>query len=290
MTNMKFPSKTLLAALATTLFSLAVPFSDFGATANVTVNNSPIGFVPATTSIHSGDQVIWTWPSGSNFHNVTSTSIPQVWPASATLSGPATFTNTFTTAGTFPYECTIHLFTGSIIVAAAILPPGVSITNPAPGAVFSVPADVTIQAIATDPNSGGSVTNVQFLAGSTILTNEAVAPFVAIASNLAAGSNTLFAIATDNLGANATNSVTISVVTPVPLLLGTARQLSATAFQFSYSANAGLSYIVQRTTNLASPDWITISTNTAAGNPEVFMDIQATNSPGFYRVGRLPNP
>jgi plastocyanin len=285
---MKFSSKKILIGAAAALVYLAVPFYGFGATANVSVIN--FAFVPATTNISLGDRVIWTWPSGSNFHNVTSTSAPQAWPASATLSGPATFTNTFTSAGTFPYECTVHFFTGSITVAAANVPPSVSITNPAPGTVFSEPANVTIQATATDPNSGGSVTNVQFLVGSDVLTNVTAAPFSATTNNLAAGSYTFFAVATDNVGLTATNAVTISVVTPVPLALGAATHLSPTSFQFDYSANVGLTYVVQQSTDLSSPDWTAISTNTAASNPVTFVDQNAIANPGFYRVVRLPNP
>jgi hypothetical protein len=37
-------------------------------------------------------------------------------------------------------------------------------------------------------------------------------------------------------------------------------------------------------------NWVTLVTNTAASNPVVFVDNHATNSSGFYRVGRLPNP
>ena len=63
-----------------------------------------------------------------------------------------------------------------------------------------------------------------------------------------------------------------------------------TNFQFSYSTDVGLSYIVQRSTNLAPANWITLVTNVAASNPATFVDNHATNGPGFYRVGRLPNP
>jgi hypothetical protein len=52
----------------------------------------------------------------------------------------------------------------------------------------------------------------------------------------------------------------------------------------------GLSYIVQLSTNLALTNWITLVTNVAASNPVVFVDNHTTNTPGFYRVGRLPNP
>lgn len=278
-----------MTAVATAL-SLVAPLSGFGATANVTVNNSPTGFVPATVNINAGDRVIWTWPSGSNFHNVTSTSVPQAWTASATLNGPASFTNTFNTAGSFPYECTIHLFTGTINVAAVALPPSVSITNPVSNAVFSEPANITIQATASDPNSNGAVTNVQFLVGANVLTNDTTAPFAVTATGLAAGGYTFSAVASDKAGLTATNSVSISVVTPIPLTLSNSMPLSPTGFQFNYSANVGLHYIIQESTDLTSSSWTSIATNTATSNPMTFTDTQATNNPAFYRVGRLPNP
>jgi hypothetical protein len=134
------------------------------------------------------------------------------------------------------------------------------------------------------------VTNVQFLADSTVLTNETVAPFSVTTNNLTAGSYTFSAVATDNAGLTATNAVTINVVTPVPLALDTPTQLSSTSFQFNYSANVGLSYVIQQSTNLASTNWIAIFTNTATSNPVTFVDSNAIANPGFYRVIRLPNP
>jgi hypothetical protein len=171
---------------------------------------------------------------------------------------------------------------------AANNPPAVTVTNPASGAVFASPANVTIQATATD--SDGTVTNVQFLVGATFLANITTAPFSATASNLAAGSYTLSAIATDNNGATATNAMTISVVTPVPVIFSGVQPSAGANFQFNYSANVGLRYIVQRSASLAPANWITLTTNTAGGNPVVFVDNHATNNTGFYRVGRLPNP
>ncbi len=283
---MKFSSIFLAANVAGLVYIYPL-LSCFGATFNVTVNNVPTGFSPPTANINVGDKVVWTWPSGSFFHNVTSTDTPQAWPASATLNGPATFSVTFTKAGNFPYECTVHLFKGSIDVASASVSPDVFITSPAAGAVFSEPANVTIQVTAT--NSANSVTNVQFLVGSSVLTNETVPPFSAVTDSLAAGDYTLSAIASDNTGLTATNSVAISVVTPVAIVLS-ALQTSSTSFQFDYTATPGLQYVVQYTTNLAMPNWAPIITNTATGNPETFMDTNATNNPAFYRVGQMPNP
>ena len=59
-------------------------------------------------------------------------------------------------------------------------------------------------------------------------------------------------------------------------------------FQFRYTANPGLSYLVQRSANLQ--DWTPISTNTAPGNPTSFSDNAAMGNVNFYRVQLLPNP
>jgi chitinase len=177
--------------------------------------------------------------------------------------------------------------TGAVVVASANLPPTVAITNPAPGTVFAAPANVTIQASAADD---GTVTNVQFLVGSTVFANDTSAPFSAVTNNLAAGSYSLSAIASDNNGATATNQIAISVVDPVPLRLSAPQPLPPSKFRFTYTANAGLSYMVQSSSNLLSPDWTTLATNTAAGGSIDFTDLNATIDGEFYRVGRLPNP
>jgi plastocyanin len=69
-------------------------------------------FKPQTDTVAAGTTVTWTNSDGVA-HTVTSN-------ASAFNSGniaPAgTFSFTFTTAGTFPYTCTIHGMTGTIVV------------------------------------------------------------------------------------------------------------------------------------------------------------------------------
>jgi len=372
-----FSSKSFFAAIAMAgLSCLGGAFSSSAATANVLVGSGGFVFTPATTNIAAGDQVIWTW--AGSFHSTTSDT-NGLWD-SGIANLPHSFTNQFLSAGTFPYHCINHVafgMTGSIIVAGANVPPSVAITNPVSGTVFIAPANVTVQASASDSDgtvtnvqfligatilsnqttapfsagtnnlaagsytlsaiasdnlgtkttnsvniivdtppsvtitnpaadvvlsapanvtvqasaadTDGSVTNVQFLIGTTVLTNQTTAPFSAVTNNLPAGSYTFSAIASDDNGVKATNAVTVSVVTPLPLVIS-APQFSSASFQFSYAANVGLSYIVQRSTNLVSPNWIPIFTNTAAGSPVVFVDNLATNNPAFYRIGLLPNP
>jgi plastocyanin len=270
------------------LLWLGSSFSSTAAVTTVSVQNDV--FIPSSSSIHAGDSVIWEW-DGSD-HNVTSTSHPEAWTATATLTSTTfRFTNTFNTAGSFPYECTIHVaegMVGTIDVAAAAPPPSpptISITAPVAGTLLPAPANVTISA--TTAATNGTVTNVQFLVGSTVLSNATKTPFVATASNLSAGSYTLSAIATDNNGLTATNSVSIQVFTPISVG-GDGTTFSASAFQFSYAADIGFKYVVQRSADLST--WISLSTNVATSNPANFIDNQATNNSSFYRVGLLPNP
>ena len=277
--------KVMLMSAALAVFGCSL--SGSAATANVLVGSGGLVFTPATTNIAVNDRVIWTW-AGNNHSTTSDTN--GLWD-SLVNNSPHSFTNTFTSAGTFPYHCTIHVnfgMKGTIIVTSPNVPPSVTITNPVSGTVFAAPANVTIQASASDTD--GTVTNVQFLVGSTVLSNDDADPFSAVTNNLAAGSYTLFAIASDNGGATGTNQINISVVTPVSVLLSAPQKLAPANYKFSYTANVGLSYIVQRSTNLLSTNWTTLVTNTAGSGSINFTDLNATVNPGFYRVGRLPNP
>ncbi len=243
-----------------------------------------------TNNLNAGDAIIWVW-GGANHSTTSDTN--GIWDSGVT-NAPHSFTNSFLTPGVFSFHCTIHggspfFMRGKVFVApGANVPPTVTITNPVAGAVLSAPANVTIGASATD--SDGTVASVQFLTGTTVLTNCLTAPFFGVANNLGAGSYTLTAIATDNLGATGTNSVTISVVTPVAVALSQPQIFARTNFQFNYPANVGLSYVVSRATNLAAPNWIPLLTNMATTPAVTFVETNAVLNPAFYRVGLQPNP
>jgi plastocyanin len=345
--------------------------------ATVTVAVGDNFFNPTTSTINVNDTVQWNWSAAdANMHS--STSDTSIWD-SGTFGANHTFSRQFTSAGSFPYHCTVHSavqkatitvqaaannpptvtvtnpISGTVIAAPAAFTfganasdsdgsvtnvqlrqsgailtnraakpytfaisnlasgsytftaiasdnlgakatnsvsitvndlPLVAITNPATGAVLSAPATLTIRASASD--SDGSVTNVQFLQGTTLLTNRASAPYTVTVSNLVTSNYTFSAIAADNRNGKATNSISVSVVTPVDILLSAPQRPSAGSFQFNYSANTGLRYVIERSSNLAV--WTSIDTNVAASSLESWLDTNAIASPGFYRVGRLPNP
>jgi plastocyanin len=259
-------------------------------TTNVDVSSTlnALAFFPPTVTINVNDQVTWNW-KGTLSHSTTDTG---VWDSQPLATAPHSFSFSFTATGTFPYHCAnpFHtaVMTGSVIVqAGANTPPTVAITNPPNGAVLSAPATITLAASASDSN-GGSVTNVQFFQGNASLANVKSSPYSVTVNNLGAGDYTFSAVATDNGGLTDTNAITVHVVTPVPVVLSALQRPSPTSFQFSYSANVGLRYVVQRSGDLTN--FTPINTNTAASNPVTFLDNGAAGAANFYRVGRLPNP
>ena len=282
---------------AALLFCVAIMQKSSAATTTVEVGLGGDVFSPPTVSISVNDSIIWDWQgifhsttSGTNGVHGDDNGVPcGLWDSTIITSTPHFFTNTFTSAGVFSYYCSEHYFlnmTGLVLVASSTLPPSLAITNPLDGAVFAAPANVSIQAGVT--NGSGTVTNVQFLVNDTLLASENSGPFSAVTNNLTSGAYTLSAIAQDDNGLSTTNSIAISVVTPTTVLLMNSSRPSGTDFQFSYSADIGLNYVVQRSTDLMT--WIPLITNRAASNPIVFDDSNATNNIDFYRVGRLPNP
>jgi hypothetical protein len=186
----------------------------------------------------------------------------------------------FTSAGHFPYECSFHYFQGSVNVATTgNIPPSVTITNPADGSVFSAPADVTLSATTSD--GSGNVTNVQFFQGTTSLTNLAGGPFTIVVSGLAAGTYAFSAVATDTLGDTNSSAISISVVTPVAISLSNLQRLPGGQFQFDYTADVGLSYVVERSTSL--PGFTPLSTKAFTES-----DVCRIHDINALAIGRVP--
>jgi plastocyanin len=269
-------------------WALTCPLPGQAVTTNVNVVS--FAFNPPAVTINANDTVKWTFTTEP--HSSTSTSaLAPVRDTGTTNPVGYTFSVTFPTAGSYPYICTIHaaLFNmrGSVTVqAAANVPPTVTVTNPPNGAVLSAPATITLAASASD--SDGSVTNVQFLQGAASLANDTSSPYSVVVNNLGAGDYTFSAVAADNGGLRATNAIVVHVVTPVAIVLSAPQRVSASAFQFSYSASPGLKYAVFRSGSL--PGLTPISTNTATSSTVSFLDNSATGAMNFYSVHLVPNP
>ncbi|MCR6639100.1 MAG: Ig-like domain-containing protein [Sporocytophaga sp.] len=88
--------------------------------------------------------------------------------------------------------------------------PSVSITAPANNTTYVAVASFTITANAADPD--GNITKVEFYNGSTLLGSDATAPYSYEWKNVAAGTYTITAKATDNNGASSQSTPVIVVV------------------------------------------------------------------------------
>src|SRR5688500_16104563 len=86
--------------------------------------------------------------------------------------------------------------------------PTAQITSPASGATFSAPANISISATAGD--SDGTVAQVDFFQGTTLLGSDTTPPYNFNWANVPAGTYSLRAVATDNLGATG-NSPAVSI-------------------------------------------------------------------------------
>ena len=98
------------------------------------------------------------------------------------------------------------------------LPPSVTITNPPNGASYNGATNLTLSASASDPNPGGSVTNVQYFDNTSALGNVTVVPYN-FPTTLGVGGHSLTAVATDNFGLSTTSavvSVSVNVFNAAP--------------------------------------------------------------------------
>jgi pectin methylesterase-like acyl-CoA thioesterase len=89
--------------------------------------------------------------------------------------------------------------------------PSVNIASPANNTVHEAPASITITAIANDTD--GTIAKVEFFSGATLIGSKTAMPYSIVWENVAAGSYTITAKATDNSGASTTSSaIAISVI------------------------------------------------------------------------------
>jgi len=117
-------------------------------------------------------------------------------------------------------------------------PPNVAVTSPANGSTFTVGNSVTVNAAANDAD--GTVTQVNFFAGTAQIGSSSTAPYSVTWSPAAAGTYSLTAVATDNDGAS-TTSAAVSVRLDPAANQPPSVSLTAPANGASYTAPASIS-------------------------------------------------
>ncbi len=141
---------------------------------------------------------------------------PYSWTVSAISPGTYSFTAKALFSSGNPLTSSVVQLT-AVSVPAANKAPTVSLTSPVANVRFTAPATVTLTANASD--SDGSIARVEFYAGTTKLGESATTPYRYVWTNVAAGTYTLTAKATDNAGASTSSSgvaVTVDAATPPP--------------------------------------------------------------------------
>jgi RHS repeat-associated protein len=112
---------------------------------------------------------------------------------------------------------------GTITCSGGNNAPTVSIASPAANTVFNAPATIAVTANAAD--SDGTVTKVDFYQGATLIGTATASPYTIQWANVAAGTYSLTAVATDNGNASTTSAAvpvivnalpTVSITSPAP--------------------------------------------------------------------------
>ena len=89
--------------------------------------------------------------------------------------------------------------------------PTVSLSSPANGGQFTAPANIPLSATASD--SDGTISKVEFFAGTSLVATATSAPYNATWNNAGSGSYSVVAVATDNRGASAGSAPAVITVT-----------------------------------------------------------------------------
>jgi plastocyanin len=247
--------------------TLVAVFSAFQAKADAIVTVDLNGLSPSTVYITPGEAVFWLQDDDNGPYEIQSDH--NAWlPFLLTSPGDEQGVR-FNQVGTYTYMEAVNFTPGTVVVFNNGTPT-VTITNPLNNAVFSAPASFTFGVDAADPDADG-LSDVEFYVGTNLVDDVFFDPFATSVTNLDAGTYILTAIAYDNLGASATNSVTITVQNQSGITLGGAAIISG---QFQFTATGltiGRTNILQSSTNFPTPaGWIPIATNVATSTSASF--------------------
>ena len=152
-------------------------------------------------------------------------------------SGPYSFVWDNVAAGSYTLKAIAYDNAGAqtssstvgITVGTANTPPTVSLTSPTDGSTFTAPANITLDATASDAD--GTIQKVEFYSGTALLGTATAAPYSFGWTNVAAGTYTLSALAYDNDGAtssSSTVSIVVSAANQPPTVSLTAPAIGAT--------------------------------------------------------------
>ncbi|MET8764072.1 glycoside hydrolase family 48 protein [Lentzea sp. NPDC004782] len=180
----------------------------------------------------NGWNLTWTFPDGQR--------VTQGWNGTFTQNGAVVTVTNPDWARTLPAGGTTQVgFNGSkgatnrpptdfavngVSCTGPNKPPTVSLTAPANGSTYTLPAQIPLAATAAD--SDGTVTKVDFYDGDTLIATDTSAPYSATWTSAAAGDHSVTARATDNRGATTTSAPAAVKVLSGPAVLASPSTVS----------------------------------------------------------------
>jgi plastocyanin len=162
MVAMKMSFWRFVLVVATAFSLIGFPKAARATTFDVTVGPGfDLVFSPSSVTINVGDQVRWTWASDGHSTTSGSPGMPNgIWDSGIHNHG-ATFTHTFSSAGTFPYYCTPHGgccgMVGTVMVVNASPTPAPTPTSTPTPAPTPTPSSTPTPAPVVTTNSATKV-------------------------------------------------------------------------------------------------------------------------------------
>ena len=209
-------AETTSAPRTITVAANAPPTAAISTPANNAKFNSPAAFTfsASATAPEANDTVqrVEFYANG----NLLGTDTASPWSISVTGLAAGTYSLTVKAIDGDNAETTSAART--IIVSDTNAPPTASLTAPANNATYTAPASITVSANASAVETNGSITKVEFYANGTLIGTDTTSPYSIVWDNVPAGSYTLTAKATDNLGAETTSAARTITVNGSPTI------------------------------------------------------------------------
>lgn len=179
------------------------------ANAAVYVNPASITVTAAATSAETNVTIakVEFYANGALIGTDTASPYSIAWPS------PAAGTYTLTAKATDSLGIEATSAARTVTINATNTPPTVTMTAPAANSRYLLPANVTLSATATAPETNDTVAKVEFFANGSLVGTVTTSPYNFTWINPPAGTYSLTAIATDALGGSTTTSARSITVT-----------------------------------------------------------------------------
>lgn len=163
--------------------------------------------------------------------------------------------------------------------------PIITLTSPANNAAYTATANIPLSASVTA--NGHTITNVQFFNNTTLLSDDATAPYGYTWTGVGAGATSLTAVVNYDTGSVTSSVANVTITNPAPTVIsGSAAQNGS--FSFTFTGTVGQHYQVEFASALPAGPWQTLTDIVSLAQSPFTISDPATNGLRFYRVIWVP--